>query len=154
MGRSQKVRANGVMREVRDSCYDISLLESLQALLKCGSMRDQVCYSLQMVCFTTSYLSKFLFQIFNSHSLHNEKMGDYCDGSQFKDHPLFKNDPIAFQIRLYYDDLEICNALGSKTKKHKLGKCAHACMQLLLMLPIRLLYNVMSRTFLLHHWEC
>lgn len=61
-------------------------------------------------------------QIFNSHKLGGGKMGDYCDGEQYKQHPLFKDDPCALQIRLYYDDLEICNALGSKTKKHKLGK--------------------------------
>ena len=48
-------------------------------------------------------------------------MGDFCDGEQFKEHALFKDDPTALQICLYYDDLEICNALGSKTKKHKLG---------------------------------
>lgn len=48
-------------------------------------------------------------------------MGDYCDGELFKQHPLFKDDPCALQIRLYYDDLEMCNALGSKNKKHKLG---------------------------------
>lgn len=49
-------------------------------------------------------------------------MGDYCDGEQFQEHPLFKEDPCALQIRIYYDDVEVCNALGSKTKKHKLGK--------------------------------
>lgn len=48
-------------------------------------------------------------------------MGDYCDGTQFSEHPLFQQDPSALQIRLYYDDLEACNALGAKTKKHKLG---------------------------------
>lgn len=49
-------------------------------------------------------------------------MGDYCDGELFKKHPLFKENPSALQIRLYYDDLEVCNALGSKSKMHKLGK--------------------------------
>ena len=48
-------------------------------------------------------------------------MGDYCDGEQYQEHPLFQNDPCAIQVRLYYDNLEVCNALGSKTKKHKLG---------------------------------
>lgn len=49
-------------------------------------------------------------------------MGDYCDGHQFKHHPLFSEDPCALQIFLYYDDLEVCNPLGSKTKVHKLGR--------------------------------
>ena len=60
--------------------------------------------------------------MFNSHELDQGRMGDYCDGEQFKQHELFQEDPCALQIRLYYDDLEICNALGSKTKKHKLGR--------------------------------
>jgi hypothetical protein len=48
------------------------------------------------------------------------KMGDFCDGEYLKQH--LKQDPGALQICLYYDDLEICNALGSKAKIHKLGK--------------------------------
>lgn len=63
-----------------------------------------------------------IFQVFNSHKLgQGGKLGDFCDGELYKDHPLFKADPCALQIRLYYDDLEMCNALGSKNKKHKLG---------------------------------
>lgn len=50
------------------------------------------------------------------------KIGDYCDALQYQEHPLFMEDPCALQIRFYYDDIEICNALGSKTKTHKLGK--------------------------------
>ena len=30
-------------------------------------------------------------------------------------------DPCALQLTLYYDDLEVCNPLGSKAKIHKLG---------------------------------
>ena len=62
-----------------------------------------------------------MLQIFNSHKLSSGKMGDYCNGEQFQYHQLFKDDPCALQIGLYYDDLEVCNALGSKTKTHKLG---------------------------------
>lgn len=43
-------------------------------------------------------------------------MGDYCDGEQYKNHPLFTTDPCALQVALYYDDLEVCNPLGLKTK--------------------------------------
>lgn len=74
------------------------------------------------------YLSYMHAQIFNSHHQSQcGKMGDYCDGELFKHHPLFQDDPCALQIRLYYDDLEMCNALGSKTKKHKLGKLTCLC---------------------------
>ena len=49
-------------------------------------------------------------------------LADYCDGTVFWSHPLFSLDPQALQIIVYYDDCEVCNPLGSKAKKHKLGK--------------------------------
>lgn len=48
-------------------------------------------------------------------------MGDYCDGTQFKEHPLLSTDLNALQIMLYFDELEVCNPLGTKTKSHNLG---------------------------------
>ena len=49
-------------------------------------------------------------------------LGDYCDGSIYKNHPLFSTDPKALQIMLYYDDVEVVNPIGSRTKTHKLGR--------------------------------
>lgn len=43
---------------------------------------------------------------------------DFCDGATFKNHPLFKEDPEALQIIAYFDELEVCNPLGSHVKKH------------------------------------
>ena len=57
----------------------------------------------------------------------NRMLGDFCDGILFKDHDLFKEDPTALQIQLYYDELEVCNPLGSKTRKHKLGNHQSIC---------------------------
>ena len=48
-------------------------------------------------------------------------MKNFCDGSLYQEHPLFSTDPNALQIILNYDDVEICNPLGSKAKVHKLG---------------------------------
>ena len=61
----------------------------------------------------------------NSHGFNNGMLGDYCDGELFAASELFKDDPCALQIQLYYDELELCNPLGSK--KHKLGKCSYVC---------------------------
>jgi len=61
-------------------------------------------------------------QIFTSHHQRDEKIGDYCDSTLFKTHPLFMHDESALQIALFYDDIEVCNPLGSKAKVHKLGK--------------------------------
>ena len=46
---------------------------------------------------------------------------DICDGQIFKQHPLFSQDPCALQIIAYYDEVELCNPLGTHVKQHKLG---------------------------------
>ena len=48
-------------------------------------------------------------------------MEDFCDGSLFQKHALFSKDPHALQIIAYYDEVKMCNPLGSHIKKHKLG---------------------------------
>ena len=45
----------------------------------------------------------------------------FCDGSLYKTHPLFSVQPTALQVMLYFDELEVCNPLGSSAKVHKLG---------------------------------
>ena len=57
----------------------------------------------------------------NSHSQADGILGDYCDAKQFKESKLFQKHPCALQIQLFYDELEVCNPLGSKAKKHKLA---------------------------------
>ena len=54
--------------------------------------------------------------------MQNGLLGDYCDGSNFQKHPLYSSEKNALQILLYYDEVEICNPLGTKVKQHKLGK--------------------------------
>lgn len=61
-------------------------------------------------------------QVQEGHSQSDGEMMDFCDSVQFKEHPLFSQDPHALQIILYYDDVEFCNPLGAYRKKHKLGK--------------------------------
>ena len=46
---------------------------------------------------------------------------DYCDGIRFKTHPIFASDPCALQIIAFFDELELCNPLGTHVKKHKLA---------------------------------
>lgn len=54
-------------------------------------------------------------------------MSDYCDSPAFDSHPLFSNDSSALQIMMYYDDVEVTNPLGSKTKIHKIGWFSNTC---------------------------
>ena len=57
----------------------------------------------------------------NSHQSTDGKMRDFCDGEYYQQHPLYSVDKTALQIFLYYDDFEVCNPLGSRVKKQKLG---------------------------------
>ncbi|XP_028418113.1 uncharacterized protein LOC114543237 [Dendronephthya gigantea] len=93
-------RRKGIMQQtqVNDEAYYIPLLDSLQQLLN-----DEF----------------ILEEIKNPHVSIDGLMRDYCDGYQFKMHPLFSVKPTALQIMLYYDDLETCNPLGSRATIHK-----------------------------------
>ena len=51
------------------------------------------------------------------------QLNDFCDGTRYSNHELFSQDPYALQIIAYYDELEVCNPLGSRVKKHKLELC-------------------------------
>ena len=60
-------------------------------------------------------------EIDNFHGSDSNRLNDMCDGSVFKNHPIFLFDKQAFQLIAYYDEVELCNPLGSYTKKHKIG---------------------------------
>ncbi len=62
------------------------------------------------------------FQVMVGHqSMNDSVITDFCDGSHFQSHPLFGIPTPSFQVFLYYDDVELCNPLGSKRTKHKIG---------------------------------
>ncbi len=63
----------------------------------------------------------FPFQIKKGHRSTSGYLEDFCDGKVFKSHPLFSVYTNGLQIFFYYDDVEICNPLGSKRSIHKLG---------------------------------
>ena len=48
-------------------------------------------------------------------------LSNFYDGSDFNSHQLFQSSHPSLQVNLYFDDVEICNPLGSKAKVHKLG---------------------------------
>ncbi|XP_065894098.1 uncharacterized protein [Dysidea avara] len=60
-------------------------------------------------------------EIEHGHLTSPKLVNDYCDGEYFKVHPLFSVHTNGLQIFLYFDELEICNPIGSKVKVHKLG---------------------------------
>ena len=56
-----------------------------------------------------------------SHASSDFIMRDLYDGSFIKTHPLFESYPNALQFIIYFDDIEVCNPLGSSAGIHKLG---------------------------------
>ena len=66
-------------------------------------------------------LSFLFFKIDNPHIRNDGLLSDYCDGDIFRQHPLFSRDPKALQLILYFDEFEVCNPLGSRANKHKIG---------------------------------
>lgn len=74
-----------------------------------------------LVC-TGIYLILFI-QIDKGHQSNKQEiLEDFCDGQVFKTHKLFSLHYKALQLFFYFDDVEMCNPLGSKTKTHKLSK--------------------------------
>jgi hypothetical protein len=103
----QNYRSTSKQVQKLDCVYDIDLLDSLQCLLQCDSVADQIMLS---------------------HAKYDGCLSDFCDGTLFKTYLLFSEHSNALQIILYYDDLELCNPLGSNTKKHKIGVTILVCM--------------------------
>jgi len=67
---------------------------------------------------------------------------DICDGQQGAEHP-FSDDKF-LQVLAYFDEVEVCNPLGSRVKIHKLG-ILHARAKLYTLLP-------KFRCLLFHSW--
>ena len=86
----------------RDTYQYVPLLPSLRKLLRDTTVLEQI-----------EQLPKRINQ--------DGKIEDFCDGERFKNHPIFSKDLSALQIIAFYDEVEICNPLGSHVKQHKLG---------------------------------
>ena len=84
----------------------------------------------------------------------NGYMQDYCDGRNFQRHALFSLKKDSLQLLFYYDDVEVCNPLGSKRTIHKLGiTCLIVIRTILQLLYICVHHMHVYRAILLHPWE-
>ena len=84
----------------QDKFYYVLLLQTLQKLLVHPEIR---------------------YEIEHPHNTDGRIMQDFCDGAAYKLHPLFSIDPHGLQIIAYFDELEVCNPIGSFAQIHKLG---------------------------------
>jgi hypothetical protein len=102
LGRNRKTVGSGFKRRnlvVNDSFFYIPIIETVRAIYNCPKM-----------------LQKFNLQ---SPSADPSKLFDFRDGTTARRG--FFTDERNLQLYLYYDDVEICNPLGSKKKIHKIG---------------------------------
>ncbi len=63
-----------------------------------------------------------ILQVHNPHPTDDDTICDFCDGEDFKNHELFGQNAHALVLHCYFDEFQVTNPLGSKTKRHKLGK--------------------------------
>lgn len=89
-----------IPKMVLDTCQYVPIIEVLTMVLSNRAVLDAV---------------------MNEQSSPPGVLSSFRDGQHFKTHPLFSRYPNALRLKLYYDELEIVNALGSKTGIHKLG---------------------------------
>lgn len=146
----------GTMHEQKDTFQYIPLSTGLQALLKNREICNEVRNKWSLICDLTIRACMYTCtQVFQGHMRSDDYLSDFCDGSLFKNHPLFQTYPDALQLIIYFDELEVCNPLASHSGIHKLGKetlqpviCGlwlHLNMFDLILIPIQ----VCSTT----HWE-
>lgn len=79
-----------------------------------------------MLCCTQALLTNPFVKegLLSLHKSIDDIRRDYCDGEFFKNHPVFSVHSNALQFILYYDDIEVANALGLRAGSHKLGTTA------------------------------
>ena len=80
--------------------YYIPLIKNLAAILSNDRLKEAL---LQSNCKRTDGKFEFI-----------------QDGLVLSNHPLFATDPHTLELILYSDEIEICNAIGTRVKKHKL----------------------------------
>lgn len=54
-------------------------------------------------------------------SINSESISSFRDTTTYKNSAFFQSYPTAIRINLYYDDIEICNPIGSRSSFHKLA---------------------------------
>lgn len=69
------------------------------------------------------YCSDSIIDNDNTTKLYGDKhiISDFTDGSVFKEHQFFKENPGTLRLHFYNDEFKVVNPLGSKKTKHKIN---------------------------------
>ena len=104
---------------MKNSLYTIAALK--KDLLFYGTVK-LFCKISVAIFLKNDYSWKYLTsQVHNPHCADNDSICDFCDGEDFKNHQLFGENSLALILHCYFDEFQVTNPLGSKTKRHKLG---------------------------------
>ena len=115
----QKSGNRNKLVEKKDTFQYVPLLDSLASLMQNKDVYNEVLHNNNLQCPLIT-CAKFV-QISKSHQRDDNLLEDFYDGSLLKSHPVFKDDHTALQLIAYYDDVEVCNPLGSHRGVNKLG---------------------------------
>lgn len=111
--------------EKKETFQYVPLMDTLASLMRNKDIYNEVSY-MYIGCSYVNMENVWKIyvhcQISKPHQRDDGLIGDFCDGSLFKSHPLFQCDPLALQLITYYDEVEVCNPLGSHRGVNKLGK--------------------------------
>lgn len=110
-----------LLSEITYTMFYVPLLKSVEVLLKDEGIYAEVSIHISVIqTYTHVYVGK------KGHSLFRPgAVADFCDGTYFSNHLIFKKKLAALQVCLYYDNVEVCNPLSSRRGKHKLGNCRY-----------------------------
>ena len=125
LGTNWTTKGSGLRRRARKKKHEmiyVPILKTLEMLLQNKAFQQEVCY---MYVHVNVYVGKChlcQLQIQDDHKSSDGFIRDYCDGEAYPSHPLFSVRRGCLELILYYDDVEICNPLGSRRCKHKIGE--------------------------------
>lgn len=98
---------------VRINCHGESILKRKSNTFQYISLRS----TLSILFGNADFRKKFYGEVENC----NGFMESHRDTNNFKSSDFFKRFPFAIRFQLFFDETEVTNPLGSKTKKHELG---------------------------------
>ena len=139
------------LQKIEVKGYIIDVFDGLRVSYNCNEM--YTCTRKSQVLFD-NFLQALLSnpaikeEISVPHASSDNVMRDICDGEFVRSHKIFSVHPDGLQFLLYYDDIELCNALGAKAGKHKLGKLRTILFSVVLVTPF-LVFSLLCRSILL-----
>lgn len=103
-----------------DKFVYVPILDTIQQLVTNDAIRNEV------IGYRIDFHVKYgtCFKVMKSHVSYDNFLRYICDGWQAKEHEESINhgdNIINLKVLAYFDEIEVCNPLGSHSKVHKLG---------------------------------